>query len=393
MDPVLLQEYSTILASLDEFDVGQLPSLMERHQYETFGEEGWDLPYRYNTIQEMLQQTDSTDKFIKDIVAEEEPSRYPILPGYEELRELQINHAIDHGYYKEPVYAICVRCGSRYKHFKYYRFLVDNTRLSIDSRRAARIMNYPSMKDCCQDPNAEMDYVDEWGNSATESPIIMNRYSPSSDQRWSDYERTVLYYAMSKNMNINRLLELQSIREGDTGRIIEEYQPPMLEEESRLQVQQWIDEGNYERTTRNPPILRWIRYNDVNNLQHDRMCVYLKACTACGHPTIYAYAYYLLARLNVDKESLFRDFEILMPCCRTTFMSPTFKPLPYDPDEREDFYEGLGIKYHKDRVNTKTYDVSANQSVLVKRMDRSDVRRRETTEAPNRHITTPEEGL
>lgn len=400
MDATLLQEYATILSSLDNFDVGELPSLMERHQYETFGEEGWDLPYRYDTVEEMLEQTQGTDRFIRDLVSEEPPSRYPILPGYEELRGLQIDHAIANGYYRDPVYAVCTRCGGRYRHFKYYRFLVNNDRLRIDERRAARIMNYPtSMRDCCRDPDTPMKYVDEDGNPATEERIVMARRPRLT---WEEFEKIALYYTMSKNRPIDDLLaKLSPNIRGNLDTIMSEYQVPVLEEASRLELENWLSwrqqttlsRNNHRTDRRGPPRLRWSRYNDVNNLMHDRMCVYLKECTACGHPTVYAYAYYLLARLNVDKESLFRDFEVLMSCCRATFMSPTFKPLPYDMDEREDFYEGIGIKVRRNHVDTKTYNLSSNQTVLVKRMDRDDVTRRATTEAPDRGIIVPGENL
>lgn len=346
-----------MLSSLDSFDVSDIPSMTDRRQYEEFGED-WELPYQYQSIEEMIERSDRPPQFSKDLMKTEEVPTNFILPGYEELRELSISHAIDHGYFRDMVYSVCTECNQRYANYKYYRFMIDNERVPIDARMAARIMNYPSsMNQCCTDPNVRMRTVDEEGRAIEEIPIQMER-SPRVD-----YSKIIIHYAMSKVMDIEPLLERLKLDRS----VIEEYQVPVIDDQSRKAIDEWI-----ANPTRELPRIRFLPYNDTKNLNHDRLCVYLRRCTSCGHRTTMAYAFYLLNRLGVSAESLFADFQILLPCCRMTFISPTFKPLPYDLDEREDFYEGIGIKFHRDRQAVQTIK-KANQTITVKRMNRDDI--------------------
>lgn len=360
MDAAILEEYSTILSALDSYNVDELPYLIDRQQYEEFGPEEWVLPYKYNTIDEMLQKTEHVDQYIMDAVKSEEAPAYFILPGYEELRDLSIGHAIDNNYFREMVLTVCSECNREYPNMKYYWFLRENETLPIDADRAARIMAYRSMGDCCTSRDTPMTTVNLDGEPVSEIPIQRR-----SDGERVDRRQIALYYGMSKNMNVDWLLDSFPDRE----RIIRQYQVPILSERSRTQVERWLDEASSGKETPLPR-LEFVPYNDTKNLNHDRLCVFLKECTSCGHPTTMAYAYYLLAKLGISPESLFADFQILLPCCRMTFMSPTFKPLPYNLDEREDFYEGIGIRFNREHRDTKTIQLP-NQTITVRRMSRA----------------------
>lgn len=376
MDVAILQEYSSILSALDSYNLEDLPYVIEREQYERYGDENWSLPYKYNDINEMLEKTEHVSDYVRDLVKTEEPSSNFILPGYDDLRDLSLNHAEDHGYYREMVYTVCDVCNSRYPNMKYYWYLIENDIMPIDAGRAARIMAYPSMNDCCRVKNNVRRTVDMDGNPIEQIPIIWTRTEEGIDRR-----QVALYYGMSKGMDVDWLLDTFRSREA----VLRDYQVPILSEQSRLDIERWLEQAS--RSTRMPqvPRMEFIPYNDTKNLNHDRLCVYLRQCTSCGHPTTMAYAYYLLARLRVDPESLFNDFQIVLPCCRLTFMSPTFKPLPYNLDEREDFYEGIGIRFNRDHNDTKTVQLP-NQTITVKRMSRADIAQQTTQVSSDRGV-------
>ena len=380
MDQVLLEEYNTIISALDTFDVEDIPNLAERHQYETFGEDQWDLPFRYNTVEEMLEKTEGVDEFIKNIYREQPASEYPILPSYEELRGLSMGHAIDNGYYRDIVYTLCTVCGRKYEHYKYYRYLVLNDKVDISENRAARIMNYHNMNECCKDPmSTERRTVDEEGNGIEDVEIVKERGRLFNDEY---FRKIVMHYLMSKNLPIDDILTTFEDKE----EAISSYQVPIVDDESREKIEKWLEDWRTGFEDLQIPRLRFINYNDMNNLNHDRICVYLKKCTSCGHPTTYAYAYYLLYKLGVSKEELFKDFQLYLPCCRMTFMSPTFKPLPYDMNEREDFYEGIGIKFKKDRNAIQNIEVDGKRNIQVKRMNREDIANMNKGDQPKRTI-------
>lgn len=237
------------------------------------------------------------------------------------IDELAIEHARRTGKYRELVYTECPECRNRYPNLKYMKFLLYNTEYPLDIDIATKLMNYQGkFGDCCE---KLLDNLPD---------LIMEQDSVNKAE-------LMIHYYMARGMEINtELLDRLGINQDILDVYRKSYRTPPLDQESARIFNDWAN------STESIESLNFRLINDESkDLQIDRHCRQLEFCTSCGTRNTYAYLYWFLSILGVNREEIFLDFQVIRPCCRSTYQSPIMKPIEYEHERMSQVFRGTRI--------------------------------------------------
>lgn len=281
------------------------------------------------------------------------------------IDELAEQHAKRTGKYREPNYIVCTVCKQEYLNLKYLKYLLTNTIYPVEEQTALVLMGYQNkdFMECCRETTM-----------AVVEPVVMRN-------QYIDLASLVIHYCLARGLPLTDEL-LSRLDVADPTVYIDSYRSPSIDMNTAEQLDTWI------RSTDGIADLQvHIVYNDANDLQIDRYCRYLAACTSCGTANTYAYLYWMLTRLNVEPEEIFLDYRVYRPCCRATYMSPIMKPIEYQHERMAQNFTGIK-KTTRTRDRTEVIDLPLVVRPTVRETARETAR--ETTTAPKKApITAP----
>lgn len=265
------------------------------------------------------------DTILLDTVEQSDTVTEPV-----DIDRLAEDHAKATGKYRAPKYTTCTGCNRQYLNIKYLKYLISNDIRDIDEQTALQLMQYDAenFSQCCAATVM-----------ANNDPIVMRVQN-------IDYKSLVIHYCMARDIELSDELLLRLGVE-DVTEYMDSYKSPSIDLDTALTLDEWI---NSDSTIENLNIN--IVYDDANDLEIDRYCTYLKACTSCGTPNTYAYLYWMLTLLNVEPEEIFLDYRVYRPCCRSTYMTPIMKPIEYEHERMIQNFTGLERTRRREREET-----------------------------------------
>ena len=286
-----------------------------------------------------------------------------------DIDRLAEDHAKATGKYRPPNYTTCTGCNRQYLNIKYLKYMLTNDIRKIDEQTALQLMGYAGegqteeFMDCCRD--AAM---------ANTDPVVTRVQN-------IDLKSLVIHYCMSRGIPLTYDL-LMRLDVEDVAKYTDSYTAPSIDLDTAIRLEEWIDGTDsidYLDVT--------IVYDDANDLEIDRHCIYLKECTSCGTANTYAYLYWMLTRLNVEPEEIFLDYRVYRPCCRATYMSPIMKPIEYKHERMIQNFTGLERRRGRERDDTVVVTIPG--VVPTGRGTTRMIRTMDQMTAPKKSVTAP----
>lgn len=299
-----------------------------------------------------------------------------------DIDRLAEDHAKATGKYRPPNYTTCTGCNRQYLNIKYLKYMLTNDIRKIDEQTALQLMGYvgegqtEEFMDCCRD--AAM---------ANTDPVVTRVQN-------IDLKSLVIHYCMSRGIPLTDEL-LMRLDVEDVAEYTNSYTAPSIDLDTAIRLDEWIDS-----TDSIADLDVTIVYDDANDLEIDRYCIYLKECTSCGTANTYAYLYWMLTRLNVEPEEIFLDYRVYRPCCRATYMSPIMKPIEYEHERMIQNFTGLERRRGRERDDTVVVTIPGvvptgrGTTRMIRTMDQMTAPPKRGTTAPKKAPTlVPKTGL
>lgn len=299
-----------------------------------------------------------------------------------DIDRLAEDHAKATGKYRPPNYTTCTGCNRQYLNIKYLKYMLTNDIRKIDEQTALQLMGYAGegqteeFMDCCRD--AAM---------ANTDPVVTRVQN-------IDLKSLVIHYCMSRGIPLTDEL-LMRLNVEDVTEYTDSYTAPSIDLDTAIRLDEWID-GTDSIANLGVTIV----YDDANDLEIDRHCIYLKECTSCGTANTYAYLYWMLTRLNVEPEEIFLDYRVYRPCCRATYMSPIMKPIEYEHERMIQNFTGLERRRGRERDDTVVVTIPGvvptgrGTTRMIRTMDQMTAPPKRGTTAPKKAPTlVPKTGL
>lgn len=279
------------------------------------------------------------------------------------LRNLQREHAIRYGKYREFELSTCPKCKNVYHNFSYFSFLIQN---NINLDVCIKMFTYENFNlKCC------LEFAETY-KSPDGGPLV--KFEPK--------EKLILpilkaSYLLTQGYEKELIISKCKITESELNDILQNYEVPSIDETMSKLLFDWMNSTQeIEIINIDSKLSEHILVNkDLNDLEIDRNITFLKECSSCGYPTTYAYLFFLMVTLfDINREEFFLDFQILAPCCRMNYLTPTMKPITYVSEKNQEkipqrlqVRQGDDVYIQKGKKKTKPLTVKYVESPVVKK--------------------------